>query len=263
MNLRGGKALISRLWMSFFASRGFMWSLALGHLMPTLIYMFVWITAASQSSLGGFNRDEFVVYYLAMMILHELTYAGSSYSVGWAIRSGGFSAWLLRPIPPIYEAVGMDFAGKGISLPFTILTALILGLILQPAVHLAPGNILLFFLAVIMAYVLRFFLDYIQALLAFWTQRLDALMKINDTLLFLFGGQVAPFALLPHTLQAAAAFLPYRYMLGFPVEVLLDRLPPEQAREGFLGLGIWILVTILLHRIVWKRGLRHYTAVGG
>ena len=263
MNLRGGKALVSRLWMSFFASRGFMCSLALGHLMPSLIYLFVWMTAAKQSSLGGFNQDEFVLYYLAMMILHELTYAASSYSVGWAIRSGDFSTWLLRPLHPIYEAIGMDFAGKGISVPFTILIAIVLGLILRPAVHLRPGNILLFFLAVILAYFLRFLLDYVQVLLAFWTQRLDAMMKINDTLLFLFGGQVAPFALLPHTLQIVAAFLPFRYMLGFPVEVLLGRLPPGQIWEGFLGLGVWILITILLHQIIWKRGLRHYTAVGG
>jgi ABC-2 type transport system permease protein len=57
--------------------------------------------------------------------------------------------------------------------------------------------------------------------------------------------------------------MPYRYMLGFPVEVLMGRLSQEQIGGGFLGLGIWILVALLLHRVVWRHGLRHYSAVGG
>jgi len=263
MNLRGGKALVARLWMSYMANRGFFWALALGHLMPILIYMFVWMTAAGQRSLNGYNRDEFVVYYLVVMVLHELTYAGAFYDVGWAIRSGDFTTWLLRPLHPIYEAIGGNIAGKAVGLPFTILAALLLGLVLQPELHLKFGNILLFLPALLLAYLLRFLMDYVLALLTFWSQRSDALLRLNDTLLFLFAGQVAPFALLPDKLQQATFLLPYRYMLGFPVEVLMGRLSPAQMGQGFLILIAWFLVTILLHQILWKRGLRRYTAVGG
>lgn len=263
MNLRGGKALVSRLWMSYLASRGFFWVLALGHLMPTLIYMFVWITATENQDIQGFDRDAFVVYYLVMMVIHELTYPQSNYTVGDVIRMGGFTTWLLRPLHPIYEAIGTDFAAKAVGMPFTILAALILSVILRPAVEITLPNFLLFLLALLLAYFLRFLLAYVLALLALWSQRADALLSLNDTLLFLFSGQVAPFALLPGGLQVVASWLPYRYMLGFPVEVLLGRLPPAQVGEGFLGLGGWLVITILLHQVVWKLGLRHYSAVGG
>jgi ABC-2 type transport system permease protein len=263
VNLRGGKALIFRLWQSYLASRGFFWVLALGHLMPILIYMFVWMTAASQNSVGGFDRDAFVVYYLAMMVLHELTYPSSNYTVGDVIRTGGFSTWLLRPLHPIYEAIGTDFASKAVGMPFTILVALGLWAVLRPAVQFTAENLFLFFLAMLLAYTLRFILAYALALLALWSQRADALLNLNDTLLFLFAGQVAPLALLPQSLQNVALLLPYRYMLGFPVEVLMGRLSQAQLGGGFLGLGIWILIALLLHQLVWKRGLRHYSAVGG
>jgi len=263
VNLRGGVALITRSWLSYLASRGFFWVLALGHLMPTLIYMFVWLTAVGQKNINGFDRDGLIVYYLAMMVLHELTYAAAEYDIGWAIRSGGFTTWLLRPLPPIYESLSSNFAGKVVGLPFTLLAAFLLGLILQPKANFTFASFLLFILALVLAFMLRFLMDYVLSLLAFWSQRSDALLRLSDTLLFLFAGQVAPFALLPSRFQVVAFILPYRYMLGFPVEVLLGRLSPLQVRQGFLVLMVWILFFSLLHQLVWKRGLRHYTAVGG
>jgi len=263
VNLRGGKALVSRLWMSYMSSRGFFWVLAFGHLMPPLMYMFVWTTAAGQGVVGGYNRDEFVVYYLVLMVLHEFTYPVSNYTVGDVIRYGGFSTWLLRPLHPIYEAVGTDIATKAVNMPFTFGLALVLGLALRPVVMIAPLNWLLFVPALVLAYTLRFLMAYVLALLAFWSQRADALLSLNDTLLFLFAGQVAPIALLPGALQTAAVLLPFRYMLSFPVELLLGRMTPQQTLAGFAGQAGWLLVAFLLHQLVWKHGLRHYSAVGG
>jgi ABC-2 type transport system permease protein len=263
LNLRGGKALVSRLWMSYMSSRAFFWVLAFGHLSSSLVYMFVWITAAGQGVVGGFNRDEFVVYYLVLMVLHEFTYPVSNYTVGDVIRYGGFSTWLLRPLHPIYEAVGTDIATKAVNMPFTLGLALVLGLLLRPVVMVAPQNGLLFIPALLLAYALRFLMAYVLALLAFWSQRADALLSLNDTLLFLFAGQVAPIALLPTALQTAAMLLPFRYMLSFPVELLVGKLSSAQVLAGFTGQLVWLLAAFLLHQWVWKRGLRHYSAVGG
>jgi ABC-2 type transport system permease protein len=134
---------------------------------------------------------------------------------------------------------------------------------MRPNVILEPVNVLVFLPAFFLAYALRFLLAYVLALLAFWSQRADALLSLNDTLVFLFAGQVAPIALLPGVLQAAALWLPYRYMLSFPVELLLGGMSQNQVLAGFAGQLGWLLAAFMLHQLVWKRGLRHYTAVGG
>ena len=87
---------------------------------------------------------------------------------------------------------------------------------------------LAFIPALLLAWLLRFFWGYWLALLAFWATRADALLALQDTLVFLLAGQVAPVALLPGALQPAATRLPFRYMVGFPVEVLTGQLdaPP-------------------------------------
>lgn len=110
---------------------------------------------------------------------------------------------------------------------------------------------------------LRFFWGYWLALLAFWAARADALLAVQDSLIFLLAGQVAPIALLPDALQLAAKVLPFRYMIGFPVEVLTGQLDTTGLLMGFAVQAGWLVVALALSAVMWRMGLRRYTAVGG
>ncbi len=69
--------------------------------------------------------------------------------------------------------------------------------------------------------------------------------------------------LLPGALQAVSKALPFRYMIGFPVEVLTRRLSGPELLLGFgMQLG-WLALALLAARLAWTRGLKHYSAVGG
>ena len=263
MNLRGGLALIRRSVTSYMASRAFFWTLALGWMMGPLVYLFVWITAAGRGGTGGYGRDEFIVYYLALMVVNQLTYPVSNWTVGDTIRMGYFSTWLLRPLPAVFEAVATDVAGKVVCMPFTLGVVAILGLVLHPSFTLTMPALLAFVAALVLAQALRFGFAYVLALTTLWSHRSDALLSLHDTLLFLLAGQVAPTALLPGVLQRVAGVLPYRYMMGFPLELLLGRLGPAEMRAGFAWQVGWLVAVLLVHRVVWRQGIRRYSAVGG
>jgi ABC-2 type transport system permease protein len=64
-------------------------------------------------------------------------------------------------------------------------------------------------------------------------------------------------------LAATATVLPFRYALGFPIELALGRLDGRQAAAGLGAAVAWIVVFIVLYRHLWRRGVRHYQAVGG
>lgn len=263
MNIRGGLELIRRSLFGWMAGRGFFWSLALGWMMPSLVYLFVWLRVALQQPVNGFSRDDFIAYYLCLILVNQFTYPVSNWTVGDVIRSGKFSSWLLRPLPPIYEAIASDAAMKMVSMPFTIGVVVVIGLILRPAFTFSLASLTTFILALLLAQILRFLLAYLLALLALWAARADALLLLNDTLVFLLAGQIAPTALLPEALQSAATVLPYRYLLGFPIELLLGKLSGPEVWQGFAWQLGWLAAVIALYRLIWRRGLRHYTAVGG
>jgi ABC-2 type transport system permease protein len=170
---------------------------------------------------------------------------------------------LLRPLPPIYDALASEFAGKVVYLVFDTPVLIGLALILRPELHLTWQNGLAFIPALILAWALRFFWGYWLALLAFWATRADALLGLQDALIFLLAGQVAPIALLPEALQTAAKILPFRYMVAFPVEVLTGGVDQAGLLAGFtLQIG-WLAIAAALYWLLWRGGLRHYSAVGG
>jgi viologen exporter family transport system permease protein len=263
MNPRGGWALIKRTWLSWMQVRSFFFLLAFMWMVPPLIYLFVWSTAAGERTVGGLSRGEFVAYYLVLILVNQLTYSQTNWTVGDIIRYGKLNSLLLRPMSPVYDGLASEVAGKVVYMAFVIPATAVLALILQPEWHITTENGLAFVPALALAWALRFLWGYWLALLAFWATRADALLGLQDALVFLLAGQVAPVALLPGGMRAAASVLPFRYMVGFPVEVLTGQLTPGEVWAGFAAQAGWLCVALALFAALWRAGLRRYSAVGG
>lgn len=261
--MRGGIALIRKSLFSYMASRGFFWTLAVSWMMGPLVFLFVWIAASGTGSVGGLEKDDFIFYYLILILVNQLSYPCSHWVIGENIQAGTLSTWLMRPLPMIYEAVAADIALKIVCIPVVILMSAALAIFLGFGAVTASAGFLWFIPALLMSCLLRFLSSYLISLLALWTEKIDALLAVNDTLVFLLAGQVAPTVLLPGILGTVSSFLPFRYMLGFPVEVLSGMLPFTEVIKGMCIQAFWLVAVVILQKVVYNRGIRRYSAIGG
>jgi ABC-2 type transport system permease protein len=100
------------------------------------------------------------------------------------------------------------------------------------------------------------------ALLALWATRADAFLVLQDSMVFIFSGMIAPVAFLPELFQKIALILPLRFLDGFPVEILTANLTTQQIQLGFLIQIVWLSASILSW-VVWSNGIGHSSAIGG
>jgi ABC-2 type transport system permease protein len=74
---------------------------------------------------------------------------------------------------------------------------------------------------------------------------------------------VFPLNILPPALERFLNCTPFPYVLFFPVSVYLGQVHGPDLWRG-LGLqAAWLVFFYLLARVVWHRGIRKYSAVGG
>lgn len=240
----------------------FIWMI--GHVMEPLVYLVVWsIVSQSQGgSVGHYTKQGFAAYFIVLMLVNHLTYSWIMYIYEYRVRQGWLSMMLLKPMHPIHSDIADNVSAKLVNLPFMLVVAFVLTLIFKPAYTLVPWAVLAFIPAVVLAFLVRFLLEWTLAQAAFWITRTSAVNQIYYMLVLFFSGQIAPLELMPAPVRLAATWLPFRWMIGFPVELVLGRLSPHQALIGLAAQVLWLGVILVLLIVVWRRGLRVYTAVG-
>ena len=240
----------------------FIWMI--GHVLEPLVYLIVWSVVATSEggSVGDYTKTQFAAYFIVLMLVNNVTYTWIMYEFEYRIRHGSLSFALLKPVHPIHSDIADNVSSKVITLPFMLLIAVVLALVFHPALSPAPWAIGVFIPALLLAFLVRFLLEWTLAQAAFWTTRVSAINQTYFVLLLFLSGQIMPLTLLPHPVRILAEVLPFRGMIGFPVELLLGRLTPAEALTGLGIQAAWVIIGLVLLRVVWRAGVRVYSAVG-
>lgn len=236
----------------------------LSMILQPVVFLAVWQNAANQigGSVNGFTRGEIATYFILVMLVNHLTMAWVMFEWEARVQKGELSYLLLRPHHVVHRDLGENITFKVATFPIMLLTAIGLKYTFAPTIEITLRSFLAFLPALLLAYALRFAVDWITALGAFYTTRVDAINVLHFFVLLLFSGQMSPLPLLPPQMQTVATYLPYRWMIDFPIRLLMGRLTPEEMWVGFGMQAVWLVVIIGIGAFVWERGLRRFTAVG-
>ncbi len=236
----------------------------IGQVLEPLVYLIVWSTVSNGNggSIGSYTTAAFAAYFILLMLVNQFTYTWVMFDYEYRIREGYLSFALLKPVHPIHSDIADNIMSKSITLPILTVIAIGLAFAFHASFIVSPWLVVLFVPGLLLAFALRFLLEWTLAQCAFWTTRVSAINQIYFFLLLFLSGQIAPLSLLPRAVQIAAKILPFYWTIGFPTELLLGKITVTGA---LIGLGvqiIWVAIAVLLVRLVWRLGVKAYSAVG-
>lgn len=229
-----------------------------------LVMLALWSEVAREGGpVGGFTGRDFTAYFLAAFIVRQLTGCWVAWDLNREIREGLISMRLLRPIHPLAAYGAENLA----VLPMRLLVSLpvaILALWIAGGDHVThdPWLLVLFGVSIAGAWLLSFSIMAIIGSLAFFIDSTLAVADLWFGLFFILSGYFVPLALFPPWLRKAADVLPFRPMLGLPVEILIGM---QDRASALRGLGVewaWVAVTWTLAILVFGAGARRYSAYG-
>ena len=88
------------------------------------------------------------------------------------------------------------------------------------------------------------------------------LRSFYENVITFLSGEGIPISAFPIWAIIIIKFLPFRYTISFPIEILMGTLNRTEMIEGFLLAIAWLLVLIFVYRILFRLAIKKYESVG-
>lgn len=258
--------LLKANWQSTLEYRGDITVWTVNAFIQPAIGMAIWLSILNNGAKLDYSRSDLIIYFMAIMWINVITGAWGSYFIGEDIRTGNFSKYLIKPFSLLMDHASANMGEKLLKILITLIFTLVFFTFLISQFTLQTEitflSILMFLVSLLLGVGIYFLLDNIMGLATFWVYDNDFLRKLSVVLKEIFCGSLIPVALLPGVLHILAIFLPYRYVLSFPAEVLLNRLTFGELLVGF-GIQIfWFILIFTSFKFLYKQGIKSYQAFG-
>ncbi|MBI3486010.1 ABC-2 family transporter protein [Candidatus Daviesbacteria bacterium] len=245
-------------------ARSFVWFLI--PLISSSLLLLFWNGALGNKNLvAGWNFQSFATYYLLLLIASSLLMSHIEENVGIEdIRQGQLAMFITKPFSYFWLRFFSEIPFRILQGFYGIIVLILAALFLKSLLNLQLSwqTLLISLTMAILAYFISFIFKMVMGLIAFWLIDINGIFQLFEIIIVLFGGYVAPLAVLPNFLSETAKFLPFAYMIYFPIISFQGKL---NFQESFQILSIqvfWILVFALTYRFLWNKGLQKFTGVG-
>ncbi len=239
-------------------------------LIPLVAILYVWqkiyAGKGAQASVGTYSLGQMISYYLLTTVVDALTAVNEDdWQIATDIKDGNISQFLLKPIDYLWYRLCLFISGRLTYLvvavtPLTLFILYLRQYFVLPAGWTAFGG---FLVSTALTALLQFFMSYAMAMLAFWVLEVSTFIFILYAFEYLASGHLFPLDILPRGLEQALYFTPFPYQLYFPVSIYMGKVMGMEMFRGLLIQGLWVMAAYGMARFAWRRGIRHYSAVGG
>lgn len=205
----------------------------------------------------------YISYFLLVVIFNQLV---NSFTAGEIsdehIKRGGLSVFLLRPFPYLIYEMLLEIPWRILAFLMSVPAIILMTILFNKFIILRIDLVILTFLLVPAVYFLSFLIQIIIASLTFWLEDNQGILNLTEILFLLFSGVGIPIFFFPDSLRFISRFLPFEYILYFPVTLALGKIPLLQILISLFIIAVWILVLSLVSKLLWRKGLKKFTGEG-
>lgn len=232
------------------------------------VMMVLWTTVAEAAPVVGqggqqWGSASFIAYFLSVFVVRQLVSAWASWEINFEVRGGTLAMRLLRPMHPVlgYAMSNLAYMPQRflVSLPVVcVLLAMFSDSMTTDAALWATWGV-----AMLGGWLITFFVNVTVGAVSFFLESSLRIMDVYLAAFFVFSGYMFPLDLFPPWLRAITDWLPFRYQISFPVELMTGKLALADAWVLIGKQYAWALGLAALGLFIWRQGVKRFQAFGG
>lgn len=233
---------------------------------PTLVFFFIkynlWSAIYSPTPgavIQGYTFEQMIQYHIWAMIVGLIAQGHTAMNLSEEIRLGKISTYLIYPFNfwEFHTAHFLSFQALQVFISFfTIVFISFFGFMEFPALQI----LLLGYLYCLFVSVFWFTLQYLTGILGFWLEETWILRVILQIVTGFLSGAILPLDLYPEKVVAFLEYTPFPYLTYYPIKIFTGDF--TNFSSAYAIIAFWTVVCALINHLIWKRGIRLYTAAG-
>ncbi len=231
--------------------------------LPILVMSSLWL---STGGVNSFHQISFLVtYYVLIFVISRFTGFYFEQRMQDEVRDGTFSRYLSRPLSVQKYLLWNNLGGKSFTLFFLMLPVLLFFFLLFRNYLIAPHplNLFLFIISLVEAYFIQFSISLLAASCSFFMEQSFAVNHLHWVLDSVAGGYMLPLTFFPAFLKNICLFLPFSSVYFTPVTIYTGQIDLQTIVTRLFFSLVWAVVLYWASSLVFKIGVKRYSAVGG
>lgn len=239
----------------------------IGNLIYIIIVYNLWesiFRSAGSDVINGLTFADTMIY---LVLASAMFYAMEVYLV-WGthrdIQSGKIVLNLIKPMG--YQA--FMYLGSIGQIIFNFITTFIPTFALVyflsgRGIHLGY-NLLYFAVSVFLAIGIHFCIDFFVGTICLYTQSVWGVNIMKEVIVLLLSGAVIPLNFFPEPLKSIVMYLPFQAIYNAPLQQLIN--PSLSSDDRLISLAVqlfWVMITLVMSRLFWRRSVKVITVNGG
>jgi ABC-2 type transport system permease protein len=244
-----------------YRAEAFLWLLTTT--MP-LIMIALFTSIAHEEPIGRYGEPQIVAYFLSTFIVRTVTSAWMAWQINAEVRDGTLSVRLLRPVHPLlaYTAEGLGAMPMRAAFAVPVAVVMLFAVGVNEIAH-DPLIWIAWIVSMIGAWAISMCVSLVIGSLSFFMESSVKVMDAWLAALFVFSGFLIPLDLFPDGLRRVLDWLPFRYQIALPVELMLGLHGREDALRLLFQQCLFVVLGLVVLRTTWRRGVARFAAFGG